>query len=221
MVIFDCDGVLIDSEPICDRVVAAELASLGWPITADECHERFIGLSFHDTQPIVEAQLGRPLGSDWVDRLVDRVVAAMAAEATPVPGGPDALRATTALRLPWRIASNSSRKEMTAKFGRAGLIGLVSGRLHSADDVIRAGGRGKPAPDVYLEAARAEGMDPAACLVIEDSVAGVRAAMAAGMDCLGFSPTDDGARLRDAGAMPFDSMHDLPDLLRLAMETNA
>jgi beta-phosphoglucomutase-like phosphatase (HAD superfamily) len=122
------------------------------------------------------------------------------------------------LGLPWRIASNSSHTEMEAKFGRAGWTGLVAGRVHSAVDVIERGGAGKPAPDVFLAAARAEGVAPANCLVIEDSVHGVTAARAAGMDCLGLARHDDGAALRGAGAVPFRSMHDIPDLLRIALE---
>lgn len=221
MVIYDCDGVLIDSETICNRVVAEDLSALGWTITTEEAEHRFIGLSFHDMKPVVEDRIGRPLAPDWVDRLVERVVAVMAAEAEPIPGAPQALLATSALGLPWRIASNSSHAEMAAKFGRNGLLDVVAGRMHSADEIIAAGGRGKPAPDVFLAAARAEGIDPAACVVIEDSLAGVRAAVAAGMDCLGFSPGGEGGRLRDAGATPFHSMHDLPDLLRLALENQA
>ncbi|MGE0223991.1 MAG: HAD family hydrolase [Acetobacteraceae bacterium] len=216
LVIFDCDGVLIDSEPLSNRVLAQIITAAGWPMTAAECQARFIGLSFYDTQPVVEAHLGISLGPDWVDRVVDRVVAALAAEVEAVPGARLALEATTALGLPWRVASNSSHEEMAAKFGRTGLADLVAGRVHSAVDVIARGGRGKPAPDLFLDAAAAEGVAPGGCLVIEDSVAGVQGAVAAGMTCLGFSPHGDGAHLRQAGATPFHSMHALPDLLRSA-----
>ena len=116
--------------------------------------------------------------------------------------------------LPWRIASNSSHAELQVKFGRNGLADLVAGRLHSHHDVPR----GKPAPDLFLAAAAAEGVAPACCLVIEDSVPGVRAAIAARMTCLGFCPDDDGAHLLAEGAAPFHSLHDLPTLLRAALE---
>jgi beta-phosphoglucomutase-like phosphatase (HAD superfamily) len=221
MVIFDCDGVLIDSEPLTNRVVAEIISEAGWPMTEAECQRRFIGLSFHDTQPVVEARLGIGLGPDWVDRVVDRVVVALAAEVEPVAGARAALEATTALGLPWRIASNSSHQEMNAKFARAGLSSLVAGRVHSAVDVIARGGRGKPAPDIYLEAAATQGVAPASCLVIEDSVAGVRAAVAAGMTCLGFSPDHDGAHLQAEGAVPLHSLHALPDLLRAVLQKDA
>ena len=218
LVIFDCDGVLIDSEALCNRIVAEILTADGWPMTAAECEHRFIGMSFYAMQPEIEARLGRSLGVDWVDRVVAVVTEAMIHEVEPVPGALQALETTSALGLKWRIASNSSHTEMAAKFGRAGWAGLVAGRVHSAVDVIVLGGAGKPAPDVYLAAAKAQAVPSAHCLVIEDSVAGVTAARAAGMDCLGLARHGEGADLRAAGAIPFRSMYDLPDLLRAALE---
>lgn len=217
LVIYDCDGVLIDSEALCNRVVAEILTADGWPMTAEECDQRFVGMSFYAMQPDIEARLGRSLGDDWVDRVVAVVTEAMAREVEPVQGAREALEATTVLGLKWRIASNSSHVEMAAKFARAGWLDLVAGRVHSAVDVIAPGGAGKPAPDVYLAAAAAEAAAPAHCLVIEDSVTGVTAARAAGMDCLGLARNGDGAALRSAGAVPFRSMHDIPDLLRAAL----
>ena len=214
MVIFDCDGVLIDSEALCDRVVAASLTELGWPISPEDCHRRFIGWSFNDMIPVIEAQIGRPIGIAWVHGLVARVSEVFALEVEPIPGAMEALAGVTALSLPWRVASNSSHTEMAAKFSRVGWTTLMQGRVHSAAEIIGRGGRGKPAPDVFLEAAVAEGIPPAHCLVIEDSVAGARAAQAAGMACLGYSPDHDGAALREAGAMPFRPMQAIPDLLR-------
>jgi len=214
LVIFDCDGVLIDSEALCDRVVSADLVRHGWSLTPADCHRLFLGLTFPDIQHAAEARLGRPLGANWVDQIVRQVTDVMAAEAEPVPGARAALEATTALGLPYRIASNSSRPEMAAKFARAGLSALVENRVHSAYDLIARGKRGKPDPDLFLEAAAAEDVAPADCVVIEDSLAGVQAAVAAGMICLGFSPDTDGAHLRQAGALPFASLFALPDLLR-------
>jgi HAD superfamily hydrolase (TIGR01509 family) len=214
LVIFDCDGVLIDSEALCDRVLSAELTMQGWHLSPADCHRLFIGLTFPDIEQAAKAHLGRTLGTDWVDRVVRSVTEVMASEVEPIPGAREALEATTALGLPYRIASNSSREEMAAKFARTGLTALVENRIHSAYDLIARGKRGKPDPDLFLEAAAAESVPPAACLVIEDSLAGVRAAVAAGMTCLGFNPENDGAHLRQAGALPFDSMFELPNLLR-------
>jgi HAD superfamily hydrolase (TIGR01509 family) len=217
LVIFDCDGVLIDSEPIADRVMAEELTAIGWPMTAAENHAQFLGMDVGQVAAAAAARLGRPMSAGWLDRLADRLVAAMAQEAPLVAGAAEALRGVSALGLPWRVASNSSHAEMAAKFGRNGLAEQVAGRLHSFHDVPR----GKPAPDIYLAAAAAEGVSPANCVVIEDSLTGVRAAVSAGMDCLGFSPSGDGARLAAVGAAPFHSMLEVPDLLRAALEAVA
>jgi HAD superfamily hydrolase (TIGR01509 family) len=214
LIIFDCDGVLIDSETLCDRVVSAELIEQGWKVSSADCHRLFLGLTFPDIQRAAEAHLCRSFSPGWVNQLVRRVTEVMAAEAEPIPGARAALDATTALGLPFRIASNSSRPEMTAKFVRAGLSDLVEGRIHSAYDLISRGKRGKPDPDLSLEAAAAEGVSADACVVIKDSLAGVQAAVAAGMTCLGFSPDGDGTQLRQAGALPFGSMFTLPYLLR-------
>lgn len=218
LVIFDCDGVLIDSEALCDRVVSAELHRAGWALSPADCHRRFLGLTFPDIQRAAETHLGRALEAGWIEHLVQRVTTVMAAEAEPIPGARAALEATTALGLPYRIASNSSHTEMAAKFARSGLADIVQGRIHSAYDMIAQGKRGKPAPDLFLAAAAAEDVPPQACVVVEDSLAGVRAAVAAGMICLGFSPDGDGAHLRQAGALPFASMFALPDLLRFYLQ---
>ncbi len=216
LVIFDCDGVLIDSEPLCDRIVAAELTALGWRMTAEESGRLFIGMSFHDMCPVIEARLGSQLPGDWVALLVEKVAEAMANEVEMMPGARDVLEATTALGLRWKIASNSSHQEMRAKFGRTGMSGLVVGRLHSSDDVIALGGRGKPAPDLFLAAAA--DVAPQACVVVEDSLHGAHAARAAGMQCLGFSPHGDGSHLAAAGAIPFHELSVLPALFRAALE---
>lgn len=214
LVIFDCDGVLIDSEALCDRVVSAELHRAGWALSPADCHRLFLGLTFPDIQHAAEDHLDKSLGPTWVDGVVHRVTEVMAAEAEQIPGARAVLEATAALGLPFRIASNSSHSEMAAKFLRAGLADLVEGRLHSAYDMIALGKRGKPDPDLFLATASAEGVPANTCVVIEDSLAGVRAARAAGMVCLGFSPDTDGTHLRQAGALPFTSMFALPDLLR-------
>lgn len=214
LVIFDCDGVLIDSEALCDRVVSAELIRQGWHLSPTDCHRLFLGLTFPDIQSAAESHLDRALGVDWVDLVVREVTETMAAEAEPIPGAREAIEAVAAMGLPYRIASNSTRPEMHAKFARAGLLELVEGRIHSAYDLIARGKRGKPDPDLFLEAAAAENAAPAACVVIEDSLAGVTAAIAAGMTCLGFAPDSDGGHLAAAGALPFRSMFALPDLLR-------
>lgn len=212
LVIFDCDGVLVDSEPVSNRILAEDLTARGWAMTTEEATRRFVGTTLRDMRPLIEAHLGADLPPSWGEDVTQRIVDALAEESVAIPGAIDTLRALTALGLSWRIASNSSHAEMRAKFARIGIDGLVSGRVHSHTDVAA----GKPAPDLFLAAARAQGAAAAECLVIEDSVPGVRAAVAAGMDCLGFAPHSDGAALRAHGAVPFKSMTDLPGLIQMA-----
>lgn len=211
LVIFDCDGVLIDSEALSNRVVATEITKLGWPMDGDDAMARFIGYRLSDIPPVVEAHLGRPVPDGWVDNLRASLIAAFDTVAL-IPGAREALQAVTAAGLPYRVASNSSHEEMEAKFANTGLAALIAGRQHSARDVPR----GKPHPDVFLAAAAAECIPPAACLVIEDSVPGATAAVAAGMTVLGLDPQGDGAALAAVGAHPIRSLAELPAILRAA-----
>ena len=172
LVIFDCDGVLVDSEPVSNRIVAAELTALGWTMTPHEADRHFLGMTITDMVPVIERRIGRALAPDWQLTLTQHLVTALEDEVAPVAGALEALAAVSALGLPWRVASNSSHAEMAAKFARIGILPLVAGRVHSHSDVAR----GKPAPDLFLAAAAAEGVAPAECLVIEDSPPGVRAA---------------------------------------------
>ena len=217
LVIFDCDGVLIDSEPVADRVVAAELTAVGWRVTPAEAHARFLGMRMEDMPPVIEVTLGRPLPSDWVPRVVDHLVDAMTREAVLISGAMDALAAADALGLDWRIASNSGPRELAAKFIATGLTERVAGRVLSATDIAARGGRGKPAPDIFLAAAEQVGCAATASLVIEDLPLGAQGAAAAGMQCLGLDVSGDGAHLAAVGAVPIRSMHDVPGLLRAAL----
>ena len=212
LVIFDCDGVLVDSEPVSNRILAEDLTARGWPMETAEATRRFVGTSLPDMRPVVEARIGTALPSDWHRTLQARIVAALASEAVAIPGAVEALRAVDAMGIDWRVASNSSHEEMAAKFRRLGIERLVVGRVHSFTDVRH----GKPAPDLFLAAAASAGVASAECLVIEDSVTGVRAAVAAGMDCLGLARRGDGAALRAFGAVPFRAMAELPVLLGAA-----
>lgn len=218
LVIFDCDGVLIDSEPIADRVVAAELVALGWPITLAEAHVNFLGMRLTDMPPIIETALGRPLPPGWLMHVAEQLVEAMAREAVTIPGAVASLDAADALGLDWRIATNSGPRQLAAKFAATGLAERVAGRVHSVNDIAALGGRGKPAPDIFLAAAAQAGHAQGACLVIEDLPLGVRGAVAAGMQCLGLDLDGQGLHLAAEGAVPFHSMWELPDLLRAALE---
>jgi HAD superfamily hydrolase (TIGR01509 family) len=212
LVIFDCDGVLVDSEGIANRIVARELSAIGWNMTPVEADRLFLGMTLPDMTPMIEAKLGRKVPPEWGETLLKAFVASLAREVTAIDGAVEALDGVSALGLPWRVASNSSHAEMRVKFARVGIADRVGRRAHSHADVPR----GKPAPDLFLATAAAEGVHASECVVIEDSTTGARAAAAAGMDCLGYAPHGDGAALRAVGAVPFHSMYELPGLIRLA-----
>ena len=207
LVIFDCDGVLIDSETLSNRIVAEEVTKLGLPMTHAESMATFVGYTLEDMPVIIEPRLGRAVPQGWVAQVRQALIAAFG-DVRTIAGAEAALHAVAAIPLPFRVASNSSHEEMAAKFAATGLAPLFDGRRHSALDVPR----GKPSPDVFLAAAAAEGVPPAACLVVEDSLPGVRAAVAAGMQTVGLAPGTDGSRLRAAGA---DIIHGLAELAPL------
>ena len=209
LVIFDCDGVLIDSEGPSNRVVAQEISRLGWPMTEQESTRLFVGYQLADIPRVVEARLGRPVPEGWVETLRRAMIAAFES-IEMVPGARQVLEGVAGLGLPFRIASNSSHAEMHVKFGNTGLAHLVQGRQHSAYDVKL----GKPAPDVFLAAAAAEGMPPAACLVVEDSIPGIHAAVAAGMRVVALDITGTGASQRAAGAVTIGSLGELIPMLQ-------
>ena len=208
LVIYDCDGVLIDSEPVAGRVCAQEISRLGWAMTTQECQMQFLGMSLRDMCPIIEGRLGHPLPAGWTPYLADCLTRALSHEAVLMDGAEATLRATSALGLDWRIASNSGFEELHAKFACTGLTSLVAGRVHSASEVRS----GKPSPDLFLAAAAASAISPEDCVVIEDSLTGMRAARAAGMTCLAYAPDGDSADIIDLGAAAFTSLRQLPQM---------
>ncbi len=209
LVIFDCDGVLIDSEGPASALCATAVTELGWPMSTDEALRTFMGLRISDMPAMIERQTGHPVPPGWVEQMRDRLIAVLDTQSVLIPGAREAVEAVAGAGIPYRVASNSSHEEMAMKFARTGLTALMTGRLHSARDV----GLGKPAPDVFLAAAAAEGVDPSQCLVIEDSQPGVRAAVAAGMAVLGLDLHGDGAALAALGATPIRTLAALPDHL--------
>lgn len=200
LIIFDCDGVLIDSEGVAATVIAQELTTLGWAMDAETSMRLFMGMSITDMEPLIEAKTGRALPPEWRPALARKLVAALGTQSKLIPGASEILRDVTARGINWRIASNSSDEEMEVKFARTGLTHLTQGRAHSAASVIAKGGRAKPAPDVFLAAAASANVPPAKCIVLEDSPLGVTGAVAAGMTCYGFAPHGGGANLLAAGA---------------------
>ncbi|MEE8657995.1 putative hydrolase protein [Acetobacteraceae bacterium EV16G] len=193
LIIFDCDGVLIDSEDASSRLIAEVASSCGVEMTPGQALVRFSGTQFSVVKKALEADLKKSLPDDLVTQMQARMVAMMKDEARPVKGVEALLNDVKALGYAFRVASNSSREEMDAKFARAGLTPFFpDDRIHSAFDVPRA----KPAPDVYLAAAAAEKRSAQECLVVEDSLPGAKAAEKAGMACVFLH--EDGQRPADA-----------------------
>jgi HAD superfamily hydrolase (TIGR01509 family) len=211
-VLFDCDGVLADTEALHDRLVAEEISTLGWEITPAECAKRFRGLAWEAMRPIIEARLGPDsVPATFHREIIRRVLHALEHETIPMAGSQAAIAAIQAAGIPIAVASNSSRAELATKLRRMGLAEAFRARTFSVDDVENP----KPAPDMYRAAAAACGADPHHCVVVEDSVAGARAGIAAGCRVLGFAHATPREALAAIGAEPFGAMSELPALLGL------
>jgi HAD superfamily hydrolase (TIGR01509 family) len=179
LVIFDCDGVLVDSEPIFNRAHAAILWQCGYEITPEALGERFYGISDADMLAAIERHWGRPLPADYGERVAALLDASCEAELTALPGIHEALERMPA---PICVASSSTPERIRKSLAIADLLDRFEPNIFSAVMVAR----GKPAPDLFLFAARAMRADPARTVVVEDSVPGVRAAVLAGMAVIGF-----------------------------------
>lgn len=207
LVIFDCDGVLVDTERIAVRIDVIVLAELGWPMTEAEVVERFMGRSDEEMTADIEAHLGRRLPVSWEEPFRHLYRQAFEAELEPVAGVVGAL---DAIAIPTCVASSGTHEKIRFTLGLTGLYERFAGRIFSVSDVAR----GKPAPDLFLHAAARMGVPPAQCAVVEDSRYGVEAARAAGMRAFGYA---GGLAPKGALAGPqtivFEDMRELPDLL--------
>jgi HAD superfamily hydrolase (TIGR01509 family) len=210
LVIFDCDGVLVDSERLSIRIDALFLERLGWPMTEQEVIDRFVGRSDADMLADIAAHLGGPISSD-IQREFDRVYReTFEAELKPVDGIVEALDEIAATGMPICVASSGGHAKIRRSLELTGLTRYFDDRIFSSADVVR----GKPAPDLFLHAADRMGASPARCAVIEDSAFGVEAAIAAGMLAFAYAggvTTAD--RLSRPGVVVFDDMRGLPALL--------
>ena len=206
LIIFDCDGVLVDSEPISNRILAEMLTEAGLPMSLEECYEHFMGRTMRDCLDILARRFRHRVATDFVDSVRRRTLDELAAEIEPVPGVAAVLERVTA---PMCVASSGQLVKMRTTLGRTGLLPYFEGRLFSAAGMAR----GKPHPDIFLRAATAMGAEPDACAVVEDSPAGVEAGVAAGMTVFGYAALTGPARLAAAGAHVFTHMRELPALL--------
>ena len=212
LVIFDCDGVLVDSEVISCRAHAEILTRHGYPITPDGVLKRFLGVSDSEARQIVEAELGRKLPDDLEAQMKQAALQRYAGELEAIPHIADAI---AAIDLPKCVASSGTPEKIRHGLTCAGLHDQLAPHIFSAVQVKR----GKPAPDLFLFAAEQMGARPERCIVIEDSVPGVTGARAAGMTVLGFHggshcPPGHEALLRKAGAATtLADMRELPGLI--------
>jgi len=205
-VIFDCDGVLVDTEVISNTVLAGLLTGAGLPTTFDDCMRDYRGRSMPSVLALAAERNGAPLPADIAERYYAETKLRFASELEPVPGIVGALDRIT---LPSCVASSGPHHKMEVTLRRTGLWERFAGRIFSATEVAH----GKPAPDLFLHAAREMGFEPSSTAVVEDSVPGIVAARAAGMRALAFVRDIDAAELEAAGGEPFHDMADLPGLL--------
>ncbi len=200
-VLFDCDGVLVDSEPITNGVLCTMLQEQGWAITSAQCWQLFIGKAVKDQRAVIEMNTGKPLTEEWLTEFRERRDQRLLAELAAVPHAVQAVRETHAA-FGGRIAccSGADRGKVELQLHKVGLMPYFEGRIFSGHDMPRS----KPAPDVYLAAIAQLGVQASRCAVVEDTVTGVTSGVAAGAKVLGYCPPgvghSAGTALREAGA---------------------
>jgi HAD superfamily hydrolase (TIGR01509 family) len=208
LVIFDCDGVLVDSERLVVRLESEIVTELGWPLAEADIVERFVGRTAAYMQQEIESHLGRAV--DWVGEFEARYQEVFERELTPVTGVVEAL---DRIATPTCVASSGSHDRMRFTLGITGLLARFEGRIFSAEEVPH----GKPAPDIFLHAAERMGVPPGRCAVIEDSISGVTAGLSAEMAVYAFAGGVSSAlQLSVGAAIVFDDMRALPELLGVA-----
>ena len=212
LVIFDCDGVLVDSESISNRVLAAMLTAQGLPTTLEHSRRDYQGLLLEDIVGIAEQRLGRLLPEDWHERFESERDTAFARELEPVAGAAQAVGRVRAAGVAACVASQGKPQKIRLSLELTRLRDLFAEQeLFSAYSVAR----GKPHPDLFLHAAATMGAEPAGCVVVEDTASGVTAAVSAGMRVIGYGADGDELALRRAGAEIMGSLQELPELLGL------
>ena len=209
LVIFDNDGVLVDSEPISNRLLAAYLTELGHPTSYEDSLRDYMGSAMHRIHDLIQERTGQRLPDDFDDVFHARVFEAFERELEPVAGALGVVEKLAADGVPYCVASSGSHERIRVGHRKTGLDRWFDdGRIFSSQDV----GRGKPAPDLFLYAADRMGVAPERCVVVEDSPLGVQAAVAAGMDVYGFTAMTPAERLGGATQL-FSDLGELADLL--------
>src|SRR6202035_1285190 len=207
LVIFDCDVVLVDSELITNRIFARMLNEMGIAVSLDDMFEKFVGRSMPQCLELTAGLLGRPVPDEFVPEFQAREAAALESEVKAVP---DIEEVLAGMDVPYCVASSGTHEKMNTTLGATGLLPKFRGKMFSVTEVANS----KPAPDVFLYAARQSGVNASTCAVIEDTPAGVRAGVAAGMTVFGYCALTPRQKLIAAGAhYTFECMRDLPELI--------
>ncbi len=206
LVIFDCDGVLVDSEPISNRIISKYLSQHGLATSPQKALELFAGGSLSKVGEYYQKQTGQPIGSDFESTYRDQCKIAFAEELEAVPGVQAMLQQ---IQIPKCVGSNGPAYKIKFNLDKTGLRSFFGDKLYSAYDIQHW----KPEPHLYLHAAKEMGVAPVDCVVVEDSLHGVEAGIAAGMKVFGFTGTKKANVLKAAGAIPFDHMNQLASLI--------
>ncbi|MDD7909549.1 HAD family phosphatase [Pseudovibrio exalbescens] len=213
LIIFDCDGILVDTEKVANEVLSGFIARAGLTITPDECHLRFTGRTLDTIRSLLIEEEGLDLEEDWADQVRAADLEAFQSGIEAIPGIKDVVEQVRASGIPYCVGSSGKYEKMNMTLASAGLLDYFKDVLYSAQDVPH----GKPSPDIFLYAAKGMKVDPKDCIVIEDSLPGLQAARDAGMAAFGYvaDPLSNPEKVRALGATPFERMEDLPALLGL------
>ena len=211
LVIFDCDGVLVDSEPISNRVLADLLTEIGLPTTLEQSLRLFLGKSWKDNFLIIQERLGRTPPQELYEIYTNRMYQAFEAELKPIPGIESAL---DQISLKTCVAASGPHMKIRKTLGVTGLLPRFENHIFSADDVEN----GKPAPDLFLYACEKMGSKSSSSVVVEDALPGVKSAVSAGMTVLAYTPSGDVNDLKKHGVATFEDMLQLPNILNGIME---
>jgi HAD superfamily hydrolase (TIGR01509 family) len=206
-VIFDSDGTLVDSERLGNQILVDYVAELGLSMSLDEALTQFRGGKMADTVLYIEQRLGKRLPGDFIGELRARMVTVFSESLKPMPGVKAVLQG---LHLPFCVASSGPREKIELSLCATGLLPYFRGRIFSAYELDSW----KPEPDLFLHAAKAMEVDPVRCAVVEDSVKGVQAGIAAGMTVFGYAHPENKARLDYPNVKLFEHMDELLDFLQ-------
>lgn len=210
LIIFDCDGVLVDTERLTNGLIAKNLTQNGLPLTTQETMDLFVGGSMVNVHTVARS-MGAKIPDDWVEKLYIELYALLKKGVEPISGIVELLELLQKNNIATCVGSNGSDEKMGITLGENGLMQFFPNAIFSAHTL----GISKPDPGLFLHAAKTMGVEPKDCVVIEDSVSGVKAAKAANMKCFGYCADSDANKLKAENAIPFYDMHDLPKLLNI------